>query len=95
MNNVIVKRTMAQRALCLALGACLSMLASTAVTAANSDGSLVGRTRPGAVITVTSPDTGFSRTVTADANGNYRFPFLPVGNYQLQSTVDGQSLAEP
>ena len=83
------KRNMRKRALCMAMGLCLVSMASLQVHAANTDGSVVGRADPGAQVTVTSPDTGFTRTVTADANGNYRFPFLPVGNYTLQTNKDG------
>ncbi|HOX73034.1 MAG TPA: carboxypeptidase regulatory-like domain-containing protein, partial [Dokdonella sp.] len=83
-----------KNALGLALGACLSILALPLAQAANADGSVVGRTRAGATVTVVSPDTGFTRTVTADANGNYRFPFLPVGKYTLQSNADGSPIGE-
>ena len=83
-----------KNALGLALGTCLSILALPLAQAANADGSVVGRTRAGATVTVVSPDTGFTRTVTADANGNYRFPFLPVGNYTLQSAADGSPIGE-
>lgn len=95
MNNGKKTNAFRRKTICLALGTCLSMLAAVSANAANSDGSVVGRTGAGAVVTVTSPDTGFTRSVTADANGNYRFPFLPVGKYRLESSVDGKALAEP
>ncbi|MDR7135348.1 hypothetical protein J2X06_002557 [Lysobacter niastensis] len=82
-------------ALCIALGMCLSSaLSLQSAHAANNDGSLVGRTTPGAQVTVTSPDTGFTRTVTADEQGNYRFPFLPVGNYNVAVSSDGAAVGE-
>lgn len=89
MNNKKVLRT---KVLVAALGLCLASLAPVAMA---QDGSVVGRSVAGAQVTVTNPDTGFSRTVSADAGGNYRFPFLPVGSYQLQTTVDGQPVGEP
>src|SRR5690606_41106721 len=87
------RQALRKSALSLALGACLSM-AMPIAHAANADGSVAGRTRAGATVTVVSPDTGFTRTVTADADGNYRFPFLPVGKYTLQSSADGTPIGE-
>lgn len=84
-NNRALRKT----ALCMALGVCLSMLAMPPASAANNDGSVVGRTASGATVTITNPATGFTRSVTADAEGNYRFPFLPVGEYELQSSGGG------
>jgi hypothetical protein len=71
----------------IALGAALAF--GSPAFAANTDGSLVGRASAGAQVTVRNPDTGFVRTVTADADGNYRFPFLPVGTYTLESSQGG------
>ena len=81
-NNV---RKLRRTTLGMALGLCLSAMASAAL-AANNDGSVVGHAPPGSTITIASPDTGFSRSVTADAEGNYRFPFVPIGNYTVQAT---------
>ncbi|MFC3552151.1 carboxypeptidase regulatory-like domain-containing protein [Lysobacter cavernae] len=92
MNSKGLRRT----ALCIAMGVCLSSaLSLQSAHAANDDGSLVGRATAGAEVTVRNPDTGFTRTVRADANGNYRFPFLPVGNYTLQANKDGAPLGQP
>ena len=68
-----------------ALAACLSLAAVPAAFAQNTTGSVVGRTAPGATVTISSPSTGFSRTVTAEKDGSYRIPFLPVGDYQLST----------
>ncbi len=46
----------------------------------------------GAEVTARNPATGFSRTVKADADGSYRFPFLPVGTYTIEASKDGKSL---
>ncbi|RNF85397.1 TonB-dependent receptor [Montanilutibacter psychrotolerans] len=85
-------KALRRSALCLALGMCLASLAPMAVA---SDGSVVGRTAPGAEVTVRNPATGFSRIVQADASGSYRFPFLPVGSYVLEVRKDGATLGEP
>lgn len=89
MNGKAIRRA----ALCIALGTCISTMVQPA-RAANDDGSIVGRTQAGAAITVRNPATGFTRTVTADAAGNYRFPFLPIGTYELQASKDGQSVGQ-
>ena len=79
-------RVLRKSALSMALGLCFAF-ALPAAHAGNSDGSVLGRTGSGATVTVTNPETGFTRSVTADADGNYRFPFLPVGNYSLSSSA--------
>lgn len=89
-------KTLRRSALCMAMGACLlSLVSMPIVHAANTDGSLAGRATAGAQVTVLNPETGFTRTVTADADGNYRFPFLPVGNYTLRASKGGAALGEP
>lgn len=86
-----VRRT----ALCMAIGICLCALAPTqSALAANADGSLVGRSVSGARITVRNPETGLTRTVTADSDGKYRFPYLPVGQYTVQASKDGAPVGE-
>ncbi|MGN6227601.1 MAG: TonB-dependent receptor [Dyella sp.] len=85
-------RHMCKTALSIALGLGL-MAAFPAAHAANNDGSVSGHTRAGAVVTVTNPETGLTRTVTADGNGNYRFAFLPVGRYTISASQDGQAVA--
>lgn len=93
-KRLLLKR-LRKSALCAAMGLCLSSgVLWQPAFAANNDGSLVGRTTPNAEVTVRSPDTGFTRTVRADAEGNYRFPFLPVGNYNLQASKDGAAIGE-
>src|SRR4051812_24750808 len=67
--------------------------------AASGDGSLVGHIHApdqgavaGAEVTARDPSTGFSRTIKADADGFYRFPYLPVGTYTVEAAKDGKSL---
>ena len=75
------------------------MASRNVANAASGDGSLVGHLNAedksavsGAEITARNPATGFSRTVKADADGSYRFPFLPVGSYTIEASKDGNSL---
>lgn len=81
-----------------ALGACLLGLLPSGAALAN-DGALVGRistesagSAAGATVTARNLATGLERTVTADASGNYRFPFLPVGDYSLEVRKDGKTV---
>nr|WP_243649245.1 TonB-dependent receptor [Luteibacter rhizovicinus] len=80
-------------ALCVAIGLCFA--AWQPAHAANTDGSVVGRTKAGATVTVRDPGTGLTRSVTADDSGNYRFPFLPIGRYTLESSKDGKPVGDP
>ena len=42
-----------------------------------------------AAIVLRNGETGFSRTVSADAQGNYQFSLMPVGMYELSITAPG------
>ncbi|HEU4625788.1 MAG TPA: TonB-dependent receptor [Steroidobacteraceae bacterium] len=77
----------------------LALAGATTAYAASGDGSLIGHVTSenrqavsGAEVVVRNPATGFTRTVKADADGFYRFPYLPVGTYEVEATKDGKSL---
>jgi Carboxypeptidase regulatory-like domain/TonB-dependent Receptor Plug Domain len=96
MNNKALRT-----AIYLALGLSMAATAPLHTAQAASDGSLVGRLTdsaskplPDAEVTVRNPQTGFSRTVKADADGYYRFPFLPVGKYVVEATKNGATLGK-
>ncbi|RYI35463.1 MAG: TonB-dependent receptor [Acetobacteraceae bacterium] len=65
-------------ALTVALGLCFA----GGVQAQSTTGGIYGTVPAGSTVTVTS-NTGFSRTVTADANGRYNINNLPVGAYTV------------
>lgn len=89
-------RNIRKSALCIAVGCCMASMATLPVAYAQSaSGTIAGRADPGAQVTITSPDTGFTRTVTADAEGGYRFPYLPTGAYTVQSSRDGTPSGAP
>jgi len=67
-------------ALTVALGLCF---AGGVQAQTNTAGAVVGRAASGDTITVTNQATGFSRTITVDATGSYRFSQLPTGQYQV------------
>ena len=89
--------TLRKTALVAALGLCLASLAALQPAhAASNDGALAGQllgaeggALEGATITVRNTETGLTRTVRADADGNFRFPFLPIGDYVVEVEKDG------
>jgi len=48
----------------------------------------------GARVTVTAPATGLSRSATTDDRGQYLFPLLGVGNYNVRVVLQGFQAAE-
>jgi hypothetical protein len=73
-----------------------SLLASFPLLAASPTGSIVGTVLDssgasvaGAKVIVTSPATGFVRTVTSSADGGYLCPLLPVGIYNVAVESSG------
>ncbi|MGC2332091.1 MAG: TonB-dependent receptor, partial [Candidatus Acidiferrales bacterium] len=48
-----------------------------------------GASVPGAALTVRNVDTNQTRTTVSDSSGSYRFPALPVGNYEIRVEKQG------
>jgi hypothetical protein len=69
-------------ALTVALGLCF---VGGVQAQSNSAGAITGSANPGDTITLTNPNTGFNRSITAGADGNYRFSALPTGQYQISN----------
>src|SRR5580704_12491047 len=44
---------------------------------------------PGAILTLSEPSTGFSKTVTSNSSGDYVFPDLQPGSYTLNADAKG------
>lgn len=88
MNNTT--RGLRKSVLCMALGLGLASVAPLSALAQNPTGAVTGHTAAGAEVTIRNPATGFSRTITADANGSYRLALLPVGTYTVQSSAGGE-----
>src|SRR5690554_2527068 len=64
--------------------------------AQSADGSLRGevvtttdQSLAGATITIRNLDTGYTRSITADDEGRYRFARLPVGTYEVSASSEG------
>jgi carboxypeptidase family protein len=74
----------------------LLFLANSHFASAQVSASITGRIEdasgaaiPEAAVAVTSQETGVTRTVTADAAGNYRVLSLPVGRYEVKAEKAG------
>ena len=72
-------------ALAAVVGAVLLSLSAGQVMAQGATGAISGRAQPNARVTITNPATGFSRTVTAGADGSYRLSQLPIGDYRVEA----------
>ena len=93
-------RSAQMRAVCLAVAVCLISLVGlvTPVVAQSTTGTIQGVVRddqaaviPGATVTVRNVLTGQTRSVVSGEGGQYRFPNLQVGEYEL--TVELASFA--
>ena len=89
--------TLARKFLVLAM-----LLGPMPALAQQTTGSVIGRVVdeqravvPGATVTATSGETGFTRTSVSDANGLYRLTALPVGSYDMVVSLPGFTRVEP
>ena len=48
-----------------------------------------GAILPGASVTLTSEERGFSRTTTTDVQGRFLFPVVPLGRYSVEISLGG------
>jgi hypothetical protein len=44
---------------------------------------------PNASVTITNKDKGLSRSTTTNANGEYKFDFIPAGRYDVKVSASG------
>lgn len=80
------KRGLKRSALTVALGLCVA----GGVHAQSTTGSIYGTVAGGEASVVISNNSGFSRSISADASGRYSLSTLPVGNYTITVQRDGQ-----
>ena len=88
-------RNLRKSVLSMAMGVCLSSMALSPALAQSATGAVAGRADAGAQVTVVNTGTGLSRTVTVNADGSYRLSQLPVGDYTLQVSRNGQTVGTP
>ncbi|MCI4568679.1 TonB-dependent receptor [Lysobacter sp. CFH 32150] len=79
MASKYLAKGLQRSALTVALGLCFA----GGVHAQTTVGAVTGHATSGDTITVSNPATGFSRTITVGADGNYRFAQLPIGQYTV------------
>ena len=60
---------------------------TTNITGTVTDSS--GAAIPAAQVTVTNTGTGYTRSAQTGAQGDYRLEFLPVGNYNVETSANG------
>jgi hypothetical protein len=79
-----------------ALGALLLVLSALAFSQSKETGAIVGTVTdqentplPGVTMTLTSPNLMGVRTSVTNAQGEYRFPALPPGEYSLKAEIQG------
>ena len=75
-----MRNSLKRSALAVAMGLCF---AGGVQAQSNTAGAVTGRAAAGDTITITNPATGFSRTITVDSGGTYRFSQLPTGQYTI------------
>jgi hypothetical protein len=73
-------KTVRRSALSIALGLAF---AAGVQAQTNTAGAVAGQAAAGDTITIANPATGFSRTITVGADGNYRFSQVPIGQYTV------------
>jgi hypothetical protein len=76
--------------------ALLAALAALGFAQSRDTGAIVGKVMdeqktglPGATLSLTGKNLMGKREIVSDANGNYRFPALPPGEYAIKATLQG------
>src|SRR2546426_1168291 len=72
-----------------ALGTCLSVAQTSTATILGTVKDSTGALVPGVSITVKHTESGLSRSVVSGERGAYNVPLLPVGAYEITTTMPG------
>src|SRR5262245_29337661 len=75
--------------LLLAFGTCLVSAQTSTATILGVVRDTTGALIPGVTITVKHVESGQTRTAVSAENGGYNVPLLPVGPYELSTTMPG------
>src|SRR6266852_8507578 len=73
----------------IALGTCLVFAQSSTATIVGVVRDTTGALVPGVSINVKHVDTGLTRTALTSESGGYNVQFLPVGAYEITTTMPG------
>src|SRR2546426_577535 len=73
----------------IAFGTCLSFAQTSTATILGTVKDTSGALIPGVSITVKHTESGLTRTVVSGERGGYNVPLLPVGPYELTTTMPG------
>lgn len=90
MNSTFFKRTLTAAAVATAMG--LSATAVAQSTTGTVSGSVINTSNAAvdsANVTIRNVETGYTRTVQVDGEGDYRFPALPTGRYVIIANANG------
>src|SRR5947208_3503876 len=71
------------------LGTCLSVAQSSTATILGTVKDTTGALIPGVSITVKHTESGLTRSVVSGERGGYNVPLLPVGAYEITTTMPG------
>ena len=79
----------------LVLAISLATVSGAAFAQSNVTGSIFGKVegQQGATVTISSPQTGFTRTVQPDSDGRYRISQLPPGTYSVTLQQNGTTVS--
>ena len=84
-------KTLRRASLSAALALCIAGPLYAQSTTGNINGSVPAASASNTTVLITN-NSGFSRTVPVDADGNYRASNLPVGTYTVTVQRDGQAI---
>src|SRR5947208_2874118 len=73
----------------IALGRCLSVAQTSTATILGTVKDTTGALIPGVSITVKHTESGLTRGVVSGERGGYNVPLLPVGAYEITTTMPG------
>src|SRR5262245_36643031 len=73
----------------IALGTCLSIAQTSTATILGTVKDTSGALIPGVSITIKHTESGLTRTAVSGERGSYNVPLLPVGAYEITTTMPG------
>src|SRR5215510_10081304 len=73
----------------IALGTCLSVAQTAASTISGTVKDTSGALVPGVSITIKHTESGLTRTIVSGERGGYNVSLLPVGAYEITTTMPG------